>query len=302
MTGDLKSNSNSDQKAHCVRLGLIQHACTSDREANLQTATDLINQAADRDCQVVVTQELFTSCYFPQIESHAGFELAESIPGPTTNALSQLANDRRIHLIGSIFETAGSDVFYNSLVAIDSSGSVIGKYRKMHIPDDPLFHEKFYFAPGNLGFQTVTTSVGRIGLLICWDQWFPEAARLTALQGAQILIYPSAIGYIPQDSPQEHRQQLHAWKTVQQGHAISNGVFVAAINRTGVEDQVTFWGNSFVVDPYGQIIAEAGSDQNQVLVVDCELALIDEARSGWPFMRDRRTDAYGNITSTNQYP
>ncbi len=282
------------------RVGLIQHACGADASANLGRACEMIRDAAVQGAHLVVTQELFTGQYFPQTENAALFELAEPIPGPTTRRMSELAVELGIEISASIFERRAAGVYHNTTALIGRNGNLVARYRKMHIPDDPRFYEKFYFTPGDAGepgWQAPETAHGRVGLLVCWDQWFPEAARLTALRGAQVLLYPTAIGYADEESPDERARQREAWQTVQRAHAITNGVFVAAVNRVGVEGELTFWGSSFVVDPGGRIIAEAPADGDHVAVVDCDLRLIDEARQGWPFLRDRRTDAYGGLTS-----
>jgi N-carbamoylputrescine amidase len=281
-----------------VRLGLIQHACGPDPHANLDHATDLIRQAAAQGAQIVATQELFTSTYFPQTEDPDRFALAETIPGPTTDHLCRLASHLHIEIAASLFEQRAQGIYHNTSVMISPlhGGKIIGRYRKMHIPDDPRFYEKFYFTPGDLGWQTQHTRHATTGLLICWDQWFPEAARLTALRGAQILFYPTAIGYYHGEPPDEPARQRDAWQTIQRAHAIANGVFVAAINRVGTEHDLTFWGSSFVADPTGRVIAQAPDSAEHVLLADCDLALIDLARQGWPFFRDRRIDAYSDLT------
>ncbi len=283
---------------HTVRIGLIQHACPpgADRPANLDKAVQLIRNAAAQGAQIIATQELFASNYFPQTEDEANFALAEPIPGPTSNRLGMLAKELGVEIIASLFEKRTPGVFHNACILINTDGRIAGKYRKMHVPDDPGFYEKFYFAPGDLGWPVTQTRYAKTGMLVCWDQWFPEAARLVALRGAQILFYPTAIGWVPEESARQHAQQKEAWVTVQRAHAITNGVFVAAINRVGVENDLTFWGSSFVVDPAGTIIAQAGEKDEQVLIADCDLSRIDDCRQGWPFLRDRRIDAYGDLT------
>ncbi|MCC7191438.1 MAG: carbon-nitrogen hydrolase [Phycisphaeraceae bacterium] len=291
-------------KNNIVRLGLIQHASPGFNKArNLNKAIAMIRDAAGRGAQVVATQELFLTSYFCQIESDERFKLAESIPGPTTQKLGELAKRLKIYLTASLFEKRAAGVFHNTSVMISPSGEIVGKYRKMHIPDDPRFFEKYYFTPGDLGWQTQTLSWRRpknqevkTGMLVCWDQWYPEAARLTALHGAQIIFYPTAIGWYHKETPFDRKQQKEAWQTIQRAHAIANGVFVAAINRVGVEDDLEFWGGSFIADPGGVIIAQAGDRDEEVLTADCPLDRMDEIRQGWPFLRDRRIDAYGQIT------
>jgi N-carbamoylputrescine amidase len=293
-------------KKRSVKIGLIQHACpvSASKAQNLQTACGMIREAAARGAQMVATQELFLSPYFPQVEAEAGFELAEAIPGPTTQTLGELARELSIEITSSLFEKRAAGLYHNTSVMIAATGEIVGKYRKMHIPDDPRFFEKYYFTPGDAsgeredgGWQAQKTRYATTGMLICWDQWFPEAARLTALRGAEILFYPTAIGWQDDiDTAEQHRQQREAWQILQRSHAIANGVFVAAINRIGTEGDIRFWGSSFVCDPTGQVIAEAPADQPAVVVAECDLSLIEEARKAWPFLRDRRVDAYGGLT------
>jgi N-carbamoylputrescine amidase len=264
-------------------------------EANLRKAQDMVQQAARKGAQIVCLPELFRTPYFPITEDHANFELAEGIPGPSTEALSKVAASHNVTLIVPVFEKRARGLFHNSLAVLGPDGSIRGKYRKMHIPDDPNFYEKFYFAPGDLGFKAFDTPQGKIGALICWDQWYPEAARLTALQGALVLFYPTAIGYSSADK--EHfPKQREAWRTIQRSHAIANGCFVAVVNRVGKEQDLTFWGSSFVADPLGEVLAQASEDKEEVLVAPCDFGAIDHARQGWPFLRDRRIDAYGPLT------
>ena len=296
-----------------LTLGLLQHACppSATQGENLDRAETLAADAAKRGAELLVTQELFAGFYFPQREDEARFDLAEPIPGPTTRRLSQWAKRWRVSVSGSIFERRAAGVYHNTSVLIDPSGEIVGKYRKMHIPDDPRFYEKYYFTPGDLGFASfgIDNAAGepsrggatapdppRAGMLVCWDQWFPEAARLTAMSGAELLLYPTAIGYDHRETPEDREQQRDAWKTIQRAHAIANGVFVAAINRIGIEDDLTFWGGSFVTDPGGVVLAEASADQEQALVVELDLTRIEAIRRGWPFLRDRRTDAYEPLT------
>ena len=283
--------------ARTLKLGLIQHACMlSQHKANtLRRATELIRDAAARGAELIVTQELFTSPYFPQREDEANFALAETIPGPTTEALGTLTKELGVSISGSIFERRAAGVYHNTSVLIDPTGEIVGKYRKMHVPDDPLFFEKYYFTPGDMGFAAHAVGHARVGMLVCWDQWFPEAARLTALRGAEVLLYPTAIAWMAGEET-DHEAQRDAWRTVQRSHAIANGVFVAAVNRVGVEDGLTFWGSSFVADPFGRVIAEASADVDDALVVECDLGLIEAARRAWPFLRDRRIEAYEGLT------
>jgi len=285
-----------------VRLGLAQHASPGvDKKKNLATATRLINEAASKGAQIVATQELFLTHYFCQVESDELFKLAEPIPGPSSQALCSLAKKLKIYLTASLFEKRAPGLFHNTSIMIDPKGEIIGKYRKMHIPDDPRFFEKYYFTPGDLGWQTQAVSwkngaSTKTGMLVCWDQWYPEAARLTALRGAQILFYPTAIGWYHKETQFDRKQQKEAWHTIQRAHAIANGVFVAAINRIGTEGELKFWGGSFIADPGGVILAEAPENDEAVLVADCDLRRVDEIRQGWPFLRDRRIDAYEQIT------
>lgn len=279
-----------------LKIALIQMKCAQDKETNLRKAVDRIKEAAGEGARIVCLQELFATQYFCREEAHENFMLAETIPGPTTEVLSALAREKAVVIIVPLFEKRAEGVYHNSAVVIDADGSLLGVYRKMHIPDDPYFYEKFYFAPGDLGFRTFKTRYGNPGILICWDQWFPEAARLSALQGAQILFYPTAIGWHDSETPEAVEEQISAWQTVQRGHAVSNEVFVAAVNRTGKEEGLNFWGRSFVCDPFGKIIAAASPDEEENLIVECDLAKIEKTRQYWPFLRDRRVDAYSRIT------
>ena len=282
-----------------VTLGLIQMACTADPAANLARVLDRIREAARRGARLVCTQELFRSEYFCQREDHEFFKLAEPIPGPSTAALAALAKELGIVIVGSLFEKRAEGLYHNTAVVIDADGRLLGKYRKMHIPDDPLYYEKFYFTPGDLGFRAWDTQVGRIGVLVCWDQWYPEAARLTALQGAEILFYPTAIGWHPSEKAEYGAAQRDAWETIQRGHAVANGVFVAAVNRVGHEGPagggLEFWGNTFVADPAGVVLHRSGQAE-EVVVLEVDLARVDTHRTHWPFLRDRRIDAYGDLT------
>jgi N-carbamoylputrescine amidase len=277
------------------RIALVQQSVTEDRARNLARAEEGIREAAARGAEVVCLQELFRTPYFPQVESADHFDLAETIPGPTTEHMTKLAGELGLVLIVPVFERRAAGLHHNSAVVVDSNGTQVGLYRKMHIPDDPQFYEKFYFAPGDTGFHSFDTSAGRIGVLICWDQWFPEAARLVALDGAEIVFYPTAIAWLHGESDQENAAQRESWITVQRAHAIANGVFVAAVNRVGQEGSLTFFGSSFVCDPQGRMLALAPSDREEVLVVDCPLGRIEEQRRGWPFLRDRRIDAYADL-------
>ncbi|HVM62105.1 MAG TPA: carbon-nitrogen hydrolase [Verrucomicrobiae bacterium] len=283
-------------KHHAVTVGLIQMRCTAPPAANLKRGLALVGKAARRGAQIVCLPELFRSLYFCQAEDHSQFALAEPIPGPTSAALARAARKHRITIVGSIFEKRSAGVYHNTAVVIDPRGKLVGRYRKMHIPDDPLYYEKFYFTPGDLGFQSFATPRAAIGTLICWDQWYPEAARLTALKGAQIIFYPTAIGWHLHEKKRLGAKQYDAWVTVQRSHAIANGVFVAAPNRIGLESTVQFWGGSFVCDPFGEIITQAGHDDEEILIAKCDLRKVDKTRQYWPFLRDRRIDAYSGIT------
>jgi N-carbamoylputrescine amidase len=267
-------------------------ACGDEPAANLRRALGHVETAAKRGAHVVLLQELFANRYFCFEEDHDWFRLAETVPGPTTAAVGKVAKATGTTVLAPLFEKRAAGVYHNSAVVIGPDGAVQDVYRKMHIPDDPGYYEKFYFTPGDGGFKAVKTPRGTLGTLICWDQWFPEAARLTALAGAEVLAYPTAIGGIPKDSAGDHRDQRDAWETMQRSHAIANGVFVAAVNRVGTEQGVKFWGGSFVCDPLGRVLARAGREKDEVLVVDCDLSRVEHARQHWPFLRDRRIDAY----------
>jgi N-carbamoylputrescine amidase len=279
-----------------VKIALVQMACTADKSANVEKAVAKISQAADQGADLVCLQELFHDLYPCQSEDHDRFEQAEPIPGPISEALSAAAAKSGVVVIGSLFERRAAGLYHNTAVVFDADGTSRGIYRKMHIPDDPLFYEKFYFTPGDLGFRSFETQVGKIGVCVCWDQWFPEAARLTALHGAQILFYPTAIGWLPEEEATYGPSQHAAWETMMRSHAIANGVFVAAPNRVGREGALHFWGGSFVSDPYGNVIAKAAHDEETLLVASCDLSLVNVARTHWPFLRDRRIDAYGDLT------
>jgi N-carbamoylputrescine amidase len=284
-----------------VQLGLLQTACSPEPRDNLKKTLSLAEQAARQGARIVCTQELFRSPYFCQSEAHENFQLAEPIPGPSTLAFQKLARKHKIVIVASLFEKRAAGLYHNTAVIIDADGSLLGLYRKMHIPDDPLFYEKFYFTPGDLGFRAWPTRYGKIGVLICWDQWYPEAARLTALQGADILFYPTAIGWHPKEKAEHGVHQHNAWELIQRSHAIANGCYVAAVNRIGLErpvggDGLEFWGQSFVAGTSGQILAKASVNREEVLVVPVDLGKVDVTRTHWPFLRDRRIDAYGGLT------
>jgi N-carbamoylputrescine amidase len=284
-----------------VTLALLQHACGGDPAANLARALRLAGRAVRRGARIVCTQELFRSRYFCQSEDYGNFKLAEPIPGPTTAAFQDFARRHGVVVVASLFERRTSGLYHNSAAVIDADGSLLGVYRKMHIPDDPLYYEKFYFTPGDTGFRAWQTRYGRIGVLICWDQWFPEAARLAALGGAEILFFPTAIGWHPKEKARLGARQHDAWEIVQRGHAVANGCFVAVCNRVGRERPaggpgIEFWGGSFIAGTSGEILAKAGVDREKVLMASIDLANVDDTRTHWPFLRDRRIDAYGDIT------
>lgn len=278
-----------------TNVGLVQMRCGTDLQANLSRALEGIEEAAGRGAEVVCLQELFRSQYFCQSEETSTFDLAEAIPGPSTEAIGRVARAHGVTVVASLFEKRAEGVFHNTAVVIGRDGTVAGVYRKMHIPDDPLYYEKYYFTPGDTGFQSFDSGRGRVGVLVCWDQWFPEAARLTALRGAELLCYPTAIGWHPREKAEFGAAQYDAWQTIQRSHAIANGVFVVAVNRVGREGNLEFWGGSFVADPFGRILATASHDREEVLVVPCDRALIAETRRNWPFLRDRRIDAYDGL-------
>jgi N-carbamoylputrescine amidase len=278
-----------------VRIGLIQVRGQGSAEANLAYTLDRIREAAAGGAQIICTQELFTSAYFCRTQDPALFDLAEPVPGPTTAALAALAAELGVVLIASLFERRAAGVYHNTAAVIDADGSYLGKYRKMHIPQDPGFEEKFYFTPGDLGYQVWDTRFGKISVLICWDQWYPEAARLAALAGAEILFYPTAIGWLPEEKAELGSAQHTAWETVQRGHAVANGCYVAAVNRTGTEGDTEFWGQSFVADFYGQIMERAPVDAEAIVLADCDLNALEEMRRIWPFFRDRRIDTFDGL-------
>ncbi|HXF10098.1 MAG TPA: carbon-nitrogen hydrolase [Desulfuromonadaceae bacterium] len=285
-----------------VKLGLIQSAASIDTATNLKKTLALAERAAKQGAQIICTQELFRSQYFCQSEDHKYFGMAESIPGPSTDAFARIAKKYKAVIIASLFEKRAAGVYHNTAAVIDADGSLLGIYRKMHIPDDPLFYEKFYFTPGDLGFKAWQTRYAKIGVLVCWDQWYPEAARLTALQGAQILFYPTAIGWHPSEKKQHGASQHNAWETIQRSHAVANGCYVAVPNRIGLEkmagvggDGIEFWGQSFVAGTSGEIMAKAPVNKEEILIVPVDLSKVDVTRTHWPFLRDRRIDAYGNL-------
>jgi N-carbamoylputrescine amidase len=282
------------------RLGLVQMSSGTNAAENLEKAASLVRDAAKRGAQIICLQELFRTQYFCQREDPALFDLAESIPGPTTDVFSRIAKDSGVVIVASVFERRSAGLYHNSAVVLDADGSTAGLYRKMHIPDDPLYYEKYYFTPGDLGFRAFATRFGKVGTLVCWDQWYPEAARLTALQGADVLVYPTAIGWHPSEKTEYGAAQHAAWETVQRSHAIANGIFVAAVNRTGHEGPagggLDFWGGSFVADPSGALIAKASHDREETLIVECDPKKTETTRRNWPFLRDRRIDAYDGLT------
>ncbi|HEY6417666.1 MAG TPA: carbon-nitrogen hydrolase [Candidatus Binataceae bacterium] len=278
-----------------VAVGLVQMSCAAEPRLNLDKAIDRIEEAGKRGANVVCLQELFSSPYPCQSEDTRFFDLAEPVPGPTTVALGKVAAARNLVVIASIFERRAAGVYHNTAAVIDANGEVVGRYRKMHIPDDPRYYEKFYFTPGDLDFTAHRTAHGTLGVLVCWDQWFPEAARLTSMAGAQIVFYPTAIGWHLAEVPEVREQQRSAWETIQRSHAIANGIFVAVVNRVGVEDGLEFWGGSFVADPSGEVMVRAGAKDEETIVAECDLRKIEEARRNWPFLRDRRIDAYGDL-------
>jgi len=287
-----------------VQIGVIQMTCSDNPPENFANAVERIRAAAAQGAQIICTQELFQSRYFCQSEDHRHFALAEPIPGPATHILQQLAAELGVVLIASLFEKRAEGLYHNTAAVIDADGQYLGKYRKMHIPDDPLYYEKFYFTPGDLGYRVFATRYGRVGVLICWDQWYPEAARLTALRGADILFYPTAIGWHPREKAALGTAQHESWELIQRSHAVANGCYVVSVNRTGYEPQpdgnpaggIEFWGQSFVADPQGQLLARAAVDQAETLIVPCDLRRIDQQRVYWPFLRDRRIDTYGDLT------
>ena len=285
-----------------LTIALVQMSCGAVPLDNLGSALAKVEEASRRGAKVICLPELFRSQYFCQKEDPALFDLAEPVPGPSTEALGKLAGKHKVVIIVPVFERRTAGMYHNSVVVVDSDGSIAGLYRKMHVPDDPAYYEKFYFTPGDRGFQAIQTSAGKIGTLICWDQWYPEAARLATLQGAEMLFYPTAIGWHPSEKAQEGESQRSAWQTMQRSHAIANGVFVAAVNRVGHEkpdaggDGIEFWGSSFVCDPFGTVLTEASMDKEEIVLAEVNLSRVEEVRRNWPFLRDRRVDAYGGLT------
>jgi N-carbamoylputrescine amidase len=285
-----------------LKVGLVQQSCSADREANIARSMAAIRKAAAGGAKLVVLQELHASLYFCQSEETGCFDLAEPIPGPSTEAFGSLARELGIVIVTSLFERRAPGIYHNTAVVMEKDGTIAGKHRKMHIPDDPAYYEKFYFTPGDLGFEPIATSVGRLGVLVCWDQWYPEAARLMALAGADILIYPTAIGWDRNDSGEEQQRQLDAWTTIQRGHAIANGLPLVSVNRVGFEaapdssgSGQSFWGSSFAVGPQGEFLVRGGSSSEELLMVDIDLKRSEDVRRIWPFLRDRRIDAYGDL-------
>jgi N-carbamoylputrescine amidase len=281
------------------RIGLVQMSCSLDPNENLAKAEWKIREAAAKGAQVICLPELFRSQYFCREEKAELFALAESIPGPSTEALGKLARELKVVIVGSLFERRAAGLYHNTVAVLGPDGEITGLYRKMHIPDDPLYFEKFYFTPGDLGFSSVATPFGKLGVLICWDQWYPEGARIAALSGADLLVYPTAIGWHPSEKAEYGPAQLDAWRTIQRSHAIANGIYVAAVNRVGYEGPpdhgLEFWGSSFIADPFGQVIAQGSCDQEEILSADCDPRRMEDVRRNWPFLRDRRIDAYAPI-------
>ncbi|MBI1808088.1 MAG: carbon-nitrogen hydrolase [Ignavibacteria bacterium] len=305
----MKNSGYTSSHPRCYTIGLIQMFVTTNPDDNLRRAIDKIREAATKGAKIICLPELFRSQYFCQCENAALFDLAEPVPGPTTTALGEAARSLNVIIVAPVFERRAAGVYHNSAAIIETDGTIAGLYRKMHIPDDPSYYEKFYFTPGDLGFKAFNTSAGTIGTMICWDQWYPEGARLTTMQGADILLYPTAIGWHPHEKTQFGEAQRDAWRTVQRGHAVANGVYVAAVNRIGYEiapegdasslDRragIEFWGSSFIADPQGVIIAEASTDKEEILLAEVDTSRIEEVRRNWPFLRDRRIDAYEGIT------
>jgi N-carbamoylputrescine amidase len=283
------------------RIGLVQMTCSLDPAENLDKAASKVKEAAAQGAQIVCLQELFRSQYFCREEDARLFDLAESIPGPSTEVLSRVARENNVAIVASLFEKRAEGLYHNTAAMIDSDGALLGIYRKMHIPDDPLYLEKFYFTPGDTGFRNFDTKSGRVAALVCWDQWYPEGARIAAMGGASVIFYPTAIGWHPAEKAEFGEAQYDAWRTIQRAHAIANGVYVAAVNRVGFEGPpdrcLEFWGGSFIADPFGRVIAQASHDKEEILIADVDPRLIDETRRNWPFLRDRRIDAYGPITN-----
>jgi N-carbamoylputrescine amidase len=279
-----------------IKVGLVQMSCTADKPQNLQKAISKVRDAAAKGAQIVCLQELFTSLYFCDVEDYDNFKLAEAIPGPSTDELSKLAAELNIVIVASLFEKRAQGVYHNTTAVLDADGAYLGKYRKMHIPDDPGFYEKFYFTPGDLGYKTFETKYAKIGVLICWDQWYPEAARITSLMGAEILFYPTAIGWATSQDDATNTEQYNAWQTIQRSHSVANGVHVVSVNRVGQEGELKFWGGSFISNPFGSVLYQASHTDEEVIVQEIDTAKTDHYRTHWPFMRDRRIDSYQPIT------
>ena len=279
-----------------VNIGLVQMSCVQDKNSNLSKTIDKISEAAAKGAQIICLQELFTSLYFCDIEDHDNFLLAEVIPGPSTDVLSKVAKEKNVVIIASLFEKRSQGLYHNTTAVIDADGTYLGKYRKMHIPDDPGFYEKFYFTPGDLGYKVFETKYAKLGVLICWDQWYPEAARITSLMGADILFFPTAIGWAKTQDEATNTEQYNAWQTIQRSHAVANGVHVVSVNRVGEEAGMKFWGGSFVSNPFGSLLFKASHDQEQTEVIEIDLEKSEYYRTHWPFLRDRRIDSYQPIT------
>ena len=281
-----------------VKVGIVQMSCTDDKQANMEKAIEKIKEAAAAGAEIVCLQELFTSLYFCDVEDYDNFKMAESIPGPSTDALSKVAKETGVVIIASLFEKRTQGLYHNTTAVLDADGAYLGKYRKMHIPDDPAYYEKFYFTPGDLGYKVFNTKFARIGVLICWDQWYPEAARITALMGAEILFYPTAIGWATSQDEATNTEQYNAWQTIQKSHSVANGIHVVSVNRVGYEQNggMKFWGGSFVANPFGTVIYKASHEKEEVHVEELDLEKTDRYRTHWPFLRDRRIDSYQQIT------
>ncbi|MBN8783860.1 MAG: acyltransferase [Sphingobacteriales bacterium SCN 48-20] len=281
-----------------VKVGIVQMSCTADKEANLNKAVERVREAAAKGAQIVCLQELFTSLYFCDVEDYANFQLAEAIPGPSTDRLTAVAKELGVVIIASLFEKRAEGLYHNTTAVLDADGTYLGKYRKMHIPDDPAYYEKFYFTPGDLGYKVFKTKFATIGVLICWDQWYPEGARITSLMGAEILFYPTAIGWATSQDAPTNTEQYNAWQTIQRSHSVANGVHVVSVNRVGLEQQgaMKFWGGSFITNPFGSILYQASHENEEVHVEELDLSKTDQYRTHWPFLRDRRIDSYQPIT------
>ncbi|HMH34185.1 MAG TPA: carbon-nitrogen hydrolase [Puia sp.] len=281
-----------------VNIGLVQMSCTKDKAANVRKAIDKVKEAAAKGARIICLQELFSSLYFCDVEDYEQFKLAEAIPGPTTEAFAKIAAEHKVVLVVSLFEKRAQGIYHNTTAVLDADGTYLGKYRKMHIPDDPAYYEKFYFTPGDLGYKVFKTAYANIGILICWDQWYPEAARITALMGAEILFYPTAIGWATTQDEATNNEQYGAWQTIQRSHAVANGIHVVSVNRVGLEQHgaMKFWGGSFIANPLGTVLYQASHDQEEVIVQEIDTSKTDSYRTHWPFMRDRRIDSYQPIT------